>query len=59
MLDLLGIGAIAGGCIAIGVGVGYSIGSAVHNETGLVFGGLALGIVAAVLTVLTKIKRYL
>lgn len=59
MLDLLGIGGTAGACIAVGVGVGYSIGSAVHAETAAVFGGLGVGVVAAVLTAYFKIKRYL
>lgn len=59
MLDLLGIGGTAGACIGIGVGVGYWIGSAVHAETAAVFGGLAVGVVAAVLTTFFKIKRYL
>lgn len=59
MLDLLGIGGTAGGCIGVGVGIGYWIGSAVHAEAAFVFGGLALGVVAGVLTAYTKIKRYL
>ena len=59
MLELLSMGGTAGGCIAVGVGVGYWIGSAVHAETVAVFSGLALGVVAAVLTAYIKIKRYL
>lgn len=58
-LDLVGIGGTAAGCIGVGVVVGYWIGSAVHAETVLVFCGLALGVVAAVVTAFTKIKRYL
>ena len=59
MLDLIGIGGTAAGCVGLGVGVGYWIGSAVHAETVFLFCGLALGVVAAVLTAYIKIKRYL
>lgn len=59
VLDLVGIGGMAAGCVGVGVLVGYWIGSAVHAETVFLFGGLTLGVVAAVMTAYTKIKRYL
>jgi len=59
MLNLVGMGGTAGGCIAVGVGAGYWIGSAVHAETVAVFVGLGLGILAAAVSVWVTIKRYL
>lgn len=59
MLELVGIGGTAGGCVAVGVGAGYWIGSASHAEAVAVFIGLGLGIVAAVTAAYLKIKKYL
>lgn len=59
MLELIGIGGTVAGCIAVGVGAGYWIGSALHAETIAVFSGLGLGTVAAGATAYVKIKKYL
>ncbi|MDA8288659.1 MAG: hypothetical protein M0014_09445 [Actinomycetota bacterium] len=57
--ELLGIGATAAGCIAIGVVGGYWIGSASRVGVVAVFGGLAVGLVAALAATYFKIKQYL
>lgn len=56
---LLGIGATAAGCVAIGVGGGYWIGSASRTGVVAVFVGLAVGILAALVATYVKIKEYL
>jgi hypothetical protein len=55
--DLLGIGAASGGCIALGVGGGYWIGSASGAGTVATLIGLALGVAGAVTVTTIKIKR--
>jgi len=55
--DLLGIGAASAGCIAVGVGGGYWIGSATGAGTVATLIGLALGIAGAVLVTYFNIKR--
>jgi hypothetical protein len=58
-VELIGLGSMVAGCVVVGVGVGYWIGSA--TGAGLVadLTGLAVGVVAAVATAYFKIKRYL
>jgi hypothetical protein len=55
--DLLGIGAASGGCIAVGVGGGYWIGSQTGAGTVATLIGLALGIAGAVTVTYINIKR--
>ena len=52
--ELASLGGTAAGCIVVGFGGGYWIGSA----TGALV-GLGIGIVAAILATYYKIKRYL
>ncbi|MCU1495483.1 MAG: hypothetical protein JWO62_3247 [Acidimicrobiaceae bacterium] len=59
VFELVGIGATAGGCVAVGVGGGYWLGSATGVGTVLTFSGLALGLAAAITATYFKIKRYL
>ncbi len=55
--DLLGIGAGCAGCLAVGVGGGYWIGSVTGADTVATLIGLALGISGAVLVTYFNIKR--
>jgi hypothetical protein len=55
--DLLGIGAGCAGCVAVGVGGGYWIGSTTGAATVATLIGLALGIAGAVLVTYFNIKR--
>ena len=55
--DLLSIGGASAGCIAVGVGGGYWIGSSTGAGTVATLIGLALGIAGAVLVTYFKIKR--
>jgi hypothetical protein len=55
--DLLGIGAASGGCIAVGVGGGYWVGSATGAGTVATLIGLALGTTGAVMVTYFNIKR--
>ncbi len=57
--DLLGLGATAAGCIALGVGGGYWLGSATGSGPVVTFSGLAVGLIAAVAASYVRIKRYL
>ncbi|HUZ19703.1 MAG TPA: hypothetical protein VMU75_03920 [Acidimicrobiales bacterium] len=57
--ELVGLGATAAGCIAVGVGGGYWLGSATGAGSAAELGGLAIGLVAAVAATYFKIKRYL
>ena len=53
------MGASAAVMIAAGLGLGYWIGALAHADTVWVLAGLAVGVVAAVLTMYSKIKKYL
>ena len=53
------MGASAAVLIAAGLGLGYWIGSLAHADTVWILAGLAVGVVAAVLTMYSKIKKYL
>ncbi|MDA8292299.1 MAG: AtpZ/AtpI family protein [Actinomycetota bacterium] len=57
--DLIGLGATVAGCIALGVGGGYWLGSATGSGSVVTFAGLGLGLVAAAAASYVKIKRYL
>ncbi|GEM_PF-1000437 len=57
--ELVGMGATAAGCIAVGVGGGYWLGSATGAGSAAELAGLAVGLVAAVAATYFKIKRYL
>lgn len=58
-VELLGIGGAAAGCVAVGVGCGYWIGSASRTGPAAVFVGLAVGLAAAFAVVYLKIRKYL
>lgn len=57
--ELIGIGATAAACIAIGVVGGYWIGSASRVGVVGVFVGLGVGLLAAIAATYIKIKHYL
>ncbi len=57
--ELLGIGATAAACVALGVVGGYWIGSASRGGVVGVFVGLGVGILAAITATYFKIKSYL
>lgn len=57
--QLLGMGLATAVWIAAGMGVGYLVGDAVGASLACIFAGLALGIVAATLTVRSQVKRYM
>lgn len=59
VFELVGMGASAGMCVAVGVGGGYWLGSATGSGTVMTFSGLAVGLVAAFGAVYFKVKRYL
>lgn len=46
-------------CVAGGMGAGYLLGDSIGASAGLIFAGLAVGLVAAVVTVRAEIKRYM
>lgn len=57
--ELLGLGATVAGCVSVGVGGGYWLGSATGSGSVATFSGLAVGLVAAVAASYVRIKRYL
>lgn len=59
IVELAGMGLVAGVCVAVGVGVGYWIGDASGSGPVATFAGLGVGVLAAVTATYFKIKRYL
>ena len=57
--ELAGLGATAAALIAVGVGGGYWIGVATGAGTISTLAGLGVGVMAAVVAMYSKIKRYL
>ena len=58
-LALTGIATMSAACIAIGVGLGWLLDERTGAPHVFVFVGLALGVVAAVVTTTRTVKRYL
>jgi F0F1-type ATP synthase assembly protein I len=58
-LALTGIATMSAACVAIGVGLGWLLDDRTGAPHVFVFVGLALGVVAAVVTTTRTVKRYL
>jgi len=57
--ELVGLGATIAGCVIVGLGSGYWLGSATGVGPVMTFAGLAVGLAAAIGTTYSKIRKYL
>lgn len=58
-LDFLVLGTACALCIIVAGGLGYLLDSWLHTAPWLTFGGLAFGIVSAVLLAIARLRPYL
>jgi F0F1-type ATP synthase assembly protein I len=58
-LALTGIATVSAVCVAVGVGLGWFLDDRTGAPHVFVFVGLVLGVVAAIVTTTTTVKRYL
>ena len=58
-LAFVGMGATVAGCVAAGVVLGILVDDWLHTSPAFLVVGLVLGVVAAVATVTTQVRRFL
>ena len=58
-MELAGLGVLVAAAVVVPLIVGMALDGALRTGPGFLFGGLAVGIVAAGVTVYTRFKRYL
>jgi hypothetical protein len=58
-LAFVGMGSTVAGCVAVGVVLGIVVDDRLHSSPAFLVVGLVLGVVAAVVTVTTQVRRFL
>jgi hypothetical protein len=58
-MELVGLSVLLAASVVIPLLVGLALDSALHTGPGFLFGGLAVGIVAAGVAVYTRFRRYM